>query len=66
MYPWAKKELIKEVSYYTTYLCLRELGENECSMSKRYEGNVKIVECREGEPICCDESSDSSGPYGRP
>ena len=63
MYPWAKKELLKEVSYYTTHLRLRDLRENGCSMSKRHEGNVKTVECREGEPICCDESSDPGGPF---
>ena len=32
-------------------------------MSKKYEGRVKIVECREGEPICCGESSDPDGPF---
>jgi len=32
-------------------------------MSKRYEGNVKTVECRKGEPICCDESSYPGGPF---
>jgi len=32
-------------------------------MSKRYEDNVKTVECREGEPICYDESSNPGGPF---
>jgi len=58
MYPWAKKELLKEVSYYTTHLHLRDLRENGCSMSKRHEGNVKIVE--DG---CCDESLNPGGPF---
>jgi len=61
MYPWAKKDLLKETSYYTTHLHLRELKDNGCFMSKRYKGHVKTVECREGEPICCDESSDPEG-----
>jgi len=26
-------------------------------------GFVKTVECREGEPVCCDESSDPDGPF---
>jgi len=43
MYPWAKKELLKEVSYYTTHLRLRDLRENRCSMSKRQEGKVKTI-----------------------
>jgi len=63
MYPWTKKELLKEVSYYTTHLHLKELRENGCTMSKKYEGCVKIVECKEGEPICCDESSYPDGPF---
>jgi len=63
MYPWAKIELLKEVSYYTTHLHLRELRENGCTMSKKYEGCVKNVECREGEPICCDESLDLDDPF---
>ena len=58
-----KKELLKEFSYYITHLRLKELRENECNMSKRYKGNVKTVECREGEPICCDKSSDPGGPF---
>ena len=32
-------------------------------MSKRYECHIKAIECREGEPICCDESSDPSDPF---
>jgi len=63
MYPWAKKEFLKEISYYKTHLRLRELRENGCTMSKKYEGFVKTIECREGEHICCDESSDSNGPF---
>jgi len=63
IYPSAKKELLKEVSYYTIHLRLRELRENDCTMSKKYEGCVKTVKCREGEPICCDESLDPDGPF---
>jgi len=62
-YHWAKKELLKETSYYTTRLRIRELREARCCLSKKHEGFVKVVECKEGEPICCDESSDSDGPF---
>jgi len=58
-----KKKLLKEVSYYTTHLRLRKLRENRCTMSEKYKECVKTVECREGEPICCDESSDLDGPF---
>jgi len=40
MYLWTENELLKEVSYYTTHLRLRELRENGCTMSKKYEGCV--------------------------
>jgi len=62
-YPWAKKELLKETSYYTTRLRIRELREEGCCFSKKHESLVKLVECKEGEPICCDESSDFNGPF---
>jgi len=32
-------------------------------LSKKHKGFVKMVECREGEPVCCDESSDPDGPF---
>jgi len=63
LYHWAKKDLLKETSYYTTHQRLRELRENGCTMSKRHESHVKTVKCREGEPICCDESSDIEGQF---
>ena len=60
-YPWAKKELLKETSYYTTRLRIRELRESGYIMSKKHEDFVRTVECKEEEPICCDESSDLDG-----
>ena len=45
------------------HLRFRELRENCCTMSKRYESNVKIVDYRKDKPICCDESSDPEGPF---
>jgi len=62
-YPWAKKELLTETSYYTTRLCIGELRDGGCVLSKKHEGFVKTIECKEGEPICCDESSDPDGPF---
>jgi len=32
-------------------------------MSKRHESHVKTVKCREGKPICYDESSDPKGQF---
>jgi len=63
VYLWAKKDLLKETSYYTTQQHLRDLRENGCTMSKRHGSHVKTVECREGEPICCNKSSDLEGQF---
>jgi len=41
--PWAKKELLKEVSFYTTHLRIRELREGACALSKKLESHVKVV-----------------------
>ena len=38
MYPWAKNDLLKETSNYTTRICIRELRENGCTLSKKHEG----------------------------
>jgi len=56
-YPWAKMELLKETSIFTPRLRVRELRESG-GLSKKDENLVKVIPCREGEPICNDESSD--------
>ena len=33
------------------------------TLGKKDQNLVKVVACREGEPIYCDESSDSDGPF---
>jgi len=61
-YPCAKKELLKETSIYTSRLRIRELRELGV-LSKKHENLVKVVACREGEPICSEDSSDPGGPF---
>ena len=56
-YPWAKKVFLKETSIYNSRLRIRELRELG-ALSKKDENLVKVVACREGEPICSDESLD--------
>jgi len=63
LYSWAKNDLLKETSYYTTRSRIKELRENGCTLSKRHEGFVKMVESREDEPACCDKLSDPEGPF---
>ena len=48
MYPWAKKDLLNETS---------------SSFGKRHDRFIRIIECREDEHVCCDESSDLDGPF---
>jgi len=62
MYPWAKKELLNETSFYTTRERIRNLRKSGCSFGKKHDRFVRIAECREDEPVCCDESSNSEGP----
>ena len=54
-YHWAKKKLLKETLYYTNCLRIRELIES-VALSKKDQGLVKVVACREDEPICSNES----------
>jgi len=61
-YPWARKELLRETSIFTTHLKIRDLREYEC-LSKMNEHLVKVVVYGESEPICCDESFDPKGPF---
>jgi len=61
-YPWAKNELHKETSVYTTRLIIRELTESG-GLSKTDENLVIVVVCREGKPVCCDESLDPDGHF---
>jgi len=49
VYPWAKKEFLRETFVYTSCLRIGELRESG-SFSKKDENLVKVVACREGEP----------------
>ena len=50
-YPWAKKQILKETSYYTSRLRIRELRELVV-LSKKDQNLVKVVACREGVLEC--------------
>jgi len=43
-YPWAKKEVLKEIHGYTTRLKIKELRESG-GLSKKDENLVKVVVC---------------------
>ena len=57
-----KKKLLEETSIFTTHLRIRELRESR-GLSKTHERLVKVIECGENEPVCCDWSSNPKGPF---
>jgi len=63
MYPWAQRNLLTESSFNTTREHIRSLRKSGCSFGKRHDRFIRIVECREDEPVCYDEFSDPKGPF---
>jgi len=61
-YPWAKKKLLRETSVFTTRLKIKELRESG-GLRKKHESLVKVVEYREWEPICSDDTSNPDEPF---
>lgn len=61
-YPLAKKDLLKETSIYTSHEKIRNFRES-CCPSKSDENLVRVDACEPDEPVCKDESCDSSGLY---
>jgi len=54
-YPWAKKELLKENSVYTTCLKVRELSESGGDLSKKSQSLEKVmVHAMAGDPSSLD------------
>ena len=62
MYPWAKKNLLNETSFYTTRERIRNLRKSGRSFGKRHDRFIRIAKCKEDEPVCCNESLDPEGP----
>jgi len=58
MYPWAKFDLLKETSRFTSSETLKTLH-NLQIFSKTNEENVVIVPHESGEPICKDNTGDT-------
>jgi len=67
MHPWASENLLEETSIYTTRDQIGALRKEKCDLKYRFsrESDIdfRIIPCREDESICCDESSDSDGPF---
>ena len=62
LYLYAREDLLKETSIYTTSLSLRDIWESQ-SLSKIDESNVRIQVCGKDEPMCKDKSVDTEGPF---
>jgi len=60
MFPWARKDLLKEVSVYSSFSLLEEFRN---SFSRGEESFIETQACYEGEPVCNDEGGDPQGPF---
>ena len=68
LYHWAPGNLLEESSSFTTHESIMTYRKSETwhksrVFRKEHDKFVKVVPCRVGEPVYCDESSDSEGPF---
>jgi len=67
LYPWASDNLLGETSIYTSHeqivFYMKSERPKKCIFGRENDRGLKLVPCREDEPICCDESSDPDGPF---
>jgi len=61
LYPWTSLNFLDETSSYTSHELIVTLRKNGCHFGKE-DDRLRIVSCREDEPVCYDESSDPKGP----
>ena len=67
-YPWASSDLLEETSDFTTRVSIVTYRKSEhpkmnCIFCREHEKFIKVVPCRKGEPVYCDESSDPEGAF---
>jgi len=60
LYPWAPSNLLEETSEFTTHESIVLYRKSE---SCHKSGVMRVVPCNVNEPVCCDESLDSEGPF---
>jgi len=65
MYPWAFDTLLGETSIYTSseeiVRYMKSERPKKCILGRENDRGLRVVPCREDEPVCYDESSDSDG-----
>jgi len=63
LYPWAPQNLLEEVSIYTSREMIVALRKSKCSFGKESNIALRLIPCREDEPVYCDEASDHEVPF---
>jgi len=68
MYPWAPSPLLEETSEFTTCekIVLYRKSEHrkkKCFFGREDNKFIRVVPCREDEPVCCDKASNPDGPF---
>jgi len=68
LYRWAPTALLEETSTFTSLESIatyrkKQTCHKSCVFGKDHDKFVRIVACREGEPVCADEASDPEGPF---
>ena len=67
LYHWAPVDLLEETSIFTSLESIATYRKRQTCHPSRVFGKdhdkfVRIMTCREGEPVCADEASDPEGP----
>jgi len=68
LYRWALVDLLEETSTFTTLKSIAAYRKKQSCHPSRVFGKdhdkyVRMVACREGEPVCFDEAFDPEGPF---
>jgi len=58
MYPWASDTLLGEIVRY-----MKSERPKKCILGRENDRGLKVVPCKEDEPVCCDESSYPDDPF---
>jgi len=68
LYRWAPDALLNETSSFTSLASItayrkKQTCHKSCVFGKDHDKFVRMVACREGEPMCANESLDPEGPF---
>jgi len=67
MYPWASDTLLEEASIYISseeiVRYMKSERPKKCILGSEDDRGLRVVPCREDEPVYCDESSNPDGSF---